>query len=50
MFKAMLAEFPSQEKRVPIWRKGLFFQDKTAEPGTVRDKIPLYLGEMRRNR
>jgi hypothetical protein len=50
MFKAMLAEFHGQEKRKPIWRKGLFFQDKTAEPGTVRDKIPPYLGEMRGNR
>src|SRR5258707_7797537 len=39
-FKAMLAEFHGEEKRKPVWRKGLFFQDKTAEPGTVRDNIP----------
>jgi len=50
MFKVMLAEFHGQEKRKPIWPKGLFFQDKTAEPGTVGDKIPPYLGEMRGNR
>jgi len=50
MFKLMLAEFHGQEKRKPIWRKGLFFQDKTAEPGTVRDKIRGYLGEMGGNR
>src|SRR5260370_34955360 len=44
-FKPMLAEFRGQEKRRPVWRKGLFFQDKTAEPGAVRDKIPRYLTE-----
>jgi ferredoxin len=41
----MLAEFRGQEKRRPVWRKGLFFQDKTAEPGAVRDKIPRCLSE-----
>jgi hypothetical protein len=40
MFKAMLAEFGGQEKRMPIQHKGLFFQDKTAEAGTARDKMP----------
>jgi len=39
MFKAMLAEFGGEEKRKSTWHKGLFFQDKTAVPGTVRDKI-----------
>jgi len=41
----MLAEFRGQEKRRPVWRKGLFFQDKTAEAGAVRDKIPRCLSE-----
>ena len=40
MFKAMLAEFHGEEKCESVWRKGLFFQDKTGEPGTVHDKIP----------
>jgi len=40
MFKAMLAEFHGEEKRKSVWRKGLFFQDKTEEPGTARDNIP----------
>jgi len=35
----MLAEFGGEEKRLSIYHKGLFFQDKTVEPGTVRDKI-----------
>jgi len=39
MFKPMLAEFHDEEKRNSVWRKGLFFQDKTGEPGTARDKI-----------
>ena len=39
MFKPMLAEFHGEEKRKSVWRKGLFFQDKTGEPGTARDKI-----------
>jgi len=39
MFKPMLAEFQGEEKRNSVWRKGLFFQDKTGEPGTARDKI-----------
>src|SRR6266851_9451117 len=42
MFKAMLAEFGGQEKRMSTRHKGLFFQDKTAEAGTVRDKMPRY--------
>ena len=39
MFKPMLAEFHDEEKLNSVWRKGLFFQDKTGEPGTARDKI-----------
>src|SRR5258708_34707911 len=38
----MLAEFGGEGKHMPTRDKGLFFQDKTAEAGTVRDKMPHY--------